>query len=577
MFQVFFGTSFLLASALALLLAPEFFYFFIFSFFHRMSKKFDVAIIGSGAAGSIATHVLVSAGLSVCMIDGGLDQSSVLDNWPQTSFEKTRHSDPFQRNLFLGEDLSGLSHLDANHSAQMTTGLKSYITKKTKEFLPIHSASVSLLQSLACGGLSEAWGGVCDFFDESELQLIGLSKNSIKEIQKSYQAVCDLIGVSGKNGSYKLQKNLKLDSHGQLLLQSAQKHPLKKSFSLYQPPLAILSKKIGKRKANDYSDLDFWTNAGQSVFRPHFLIHELGKKKNFFYFGGWVVDHLKENKNGVFIHAKKIDNSKVTKIFFAKKVFLAAGSANSTRIVLKSLRFYNTAVRIFIKPHVLIPCFHPRTLGQAGDVRRYSLCQLVLKYSSNQQKPVESYTQLYSYKSLLLYKLLPKIPLPTPLALRFLTFFAPSLVLADSRFTSTFEESGKMQLKKTGEKEGLWIDYAELSAITKHHQQSLHKIFSSLFRLGLIPLKKIFMPTGSTAHYAGGMPMVSADVAHQSVPLTTVENGKILQMQHVFAVDASTWNGLPAKPPTLTIMANAHRIANEFLVSSNVLSKKLNG
>ena len=61
---------------------------------------------------------------------------------------------------------------------------------------------------------------------------------------------------------------------------------------------------------------------------------------------------------------------------------------------------------------------------------------------------------------------------------------------------------------------------------------------------GLYPLARKRLPDGSTAHYAGGI-KVDPD-------------GKYAD--GVYVADASGWTALPAKPITLTIMANANRV-----------------
>lgn len=531
-----------------------------------MSKIFDVIIIGGGAAGSCAAYPLVKAGLSVAMLDGGLDNVQVLDNWPATSFEEVRRKDTHQRALFFGPDLESLQGLGSNHSVQMTKGLKSYVTDLAEQFLPLKSNTVSLLQSLARGGLTEAWGGVCDFFDEAELTSVGLP---VGEMKRAYQQVCDVIGVSGKSQKLKLQPPVKLDNHGRLLLKvSQQKKSIleKRNLQVYQPPMAVLTKKKNKRSATSYNDLDFWINTGKSVFRPHYLIDELMEAKNFSYIGGVVVQKFREKNKEVEVIVQSIlNNSKrVSQKFMAKKIILAAGSVNTTRIILESMGLTNVDVPIIVKPHVIIPCIHLRTLGKAGDIKRLSLCQLVMKYQPRKDEPSVSFSQLYSYKSLLMYKLLANIPLPMPLALKLLTFLTPSFILADTRFTSNAEEVGTMKLikNKTTKKSYIEVTYPVLSEIQKRHQRSLHHMVGGLRQLGLLPLKQVFMPTGSTAHYAGGVPFVKEEESSRW-PVCTTINGQVHQLKHTYIADAATWRSLPAKPPTLTIMANALRVGEE--------------
>jgi hypothetical protein len=76
--------------------------------------------------------------------------------------------------------------------------------------------------------------------------------------------------------------------------------------------------------------------------------------------------------------------------------------------------------------------------------------------------------------------------------------------------------------------------------------------------LGQLPLRTVLPPAGASAHYAGGVPF-AADRAGV-FPLEASESGALLKDEGIYIADAATWRALPAKPPTLTIMANANRI-----------------
>ena len=48
------------------------------------------------------------------------------------------------------------------------------------------------------------------------------------------------------------------------------------------------------------------------------------------------------------------------------------------------------------------------------------------------------------------------------------------------------------------------------------------------------------------------------------LPLRTAPSGKLNQTRHVFLADSAPWTFLPAKGPTLTLMANARRVVDEI-------------
>ena len=63
-------------------------------------------------------------------------------------------------------------------------------------------------------------------------------------------------------------------------------------------------------------------------------------------------------------------------------------------------------------------------------------------------------------------------------------------------------------------------------------------------------------PMGASVHYAGTLPMT-----REPAPWTTDENCHSRDFKNVYLVDGSTFPFLPAKNLTLTLMANAVRVA----------------
>jgi choline dehydrogenase-like flavoprotein len=68
------------------------------------------------------------------------------------------------------------------------------------------------------------------------------------------------------------------------------------------------------------------------------------------------------------------------------------------------------------------------------------------------------------------------------------------------------------------------------------------------------------LPKGFSVHYAGTLPMTAADR-----PLTTTREGRVRGFTNLYVVDGATFPALPAKNLTLTLMANAIRVAEAVL------------
>jgi choline dehydrogenase-like flavoprotein len=64
-------------------------------------------------------------------------------------------------------------------------------------------------------------------------------------------------------------------------------------------------------------------------------------------------------------------------------------------------------------------------------------------------------------------------------------------------------------------------------------------------------------PMGASVHYAGTIPMT-----RREAPLTATPEGRSRDFSNLWLVDGTTFPFLPAKNLTLTLMANAARIAD---------------
>jgi choline dehydrogenase-like flavoprotein len=65
---------------------------------------------------------------------------------------------------------------------------------------------------------------------------------------------------------------------------------------------------------------------------------------------------------------------------------------------------------------------------------------------------------------------------------------------------------------------------------------------------------------GASIHYAGTLPYASEDR-----PYTTTPDGRLRHAPNVYVADGSSWRFMPAKGLTLTLMANARRVAAQAL------------
>lgn len=524
-----------------------------------MSKypTFDVLVIGGGAAAAQAARVLVRNGLEVGMVDGGNTKTNDFDI--TEDFETIRQTYIDQYKLFLGDSLSSISFKKSTLSSSMTRGDRRYVVEEVEENLPLKTQNVEILQTLAKGGLTEIWGANCDFFDKRELEAIGLNKEDMK---KPYQEVVDNVGVSGRSKNFKLLPPVLLDHNGRAIFQvyRNQRQKFKRlGLEVKLPLLALLTKSKNGRKATTYADMDYWPGVGKSMYRALITIEELEKENNFHYFKGVVVS-VKEGGRNIEVLTQELT-------YRARFIVLAAGPLNTGRILFKSYNLYNVKFPFLTKAHIISSCLLLRNIGRKGDTKKHSLCQLVMSEATG-DAPKSFYTQFYSYKSLLLFNLLNYSKLPLPESLAILSLFSSSLVLADTRFEGNTEHGGYCLLEKTKDRKDLLnVVFKDVDESTIMNSTFFKKAKEGIRNLGLIPLKHVYMPNGSTAHYAG----VLGNSGGRNNMLRLNKDGRLERSRRIYVADSSGWESLPAKPPTLTIMANANRVANNLLLNFRML------
>jgi hypothetical protein len=196
-------------------------------------------------------------------------------------------------------------------------------------------------------------------------------------------------------------------------------------------------------------------------------------------------------------------------------------------------------------------------LGRPARDRRHSLAQLtaVLQPTNDPRHIVQA--QVFSYRSLLTFKLMKEVPLPYRESLRALRLLIPSFAVVGIHHVDR-PASGKfcvVERGREGRPDRLGISYrseeSEARSI-REHERRLLRVFRGF---GCWPLKTIRPGHGSSLHYAGTFPMLP-----QGSELTCDRDGRLRATQNVYVVDGSVFPWIPPKGLTFTLMANANRV-----------------
>ncbi len=519
-------------------------------------------VVGSGASAVNAAYPLVAGGLRVRMLDFGNRDEVYEPLVPAASFATVRRMDAQQHRYFLGDRFEGFAVGRPSVGAQLTPP-RQHVPRDTERLTPVVSQTFLPLESLALGGLAATWGAGCPPFIDADLAGFPIAH---ADLAAHYEAVAERIGISGARDDLQpflgdlraMQPATASDTNARCILDHYRRHRSalnRAGFHLGQPRMAILSQDHRGRSANPYRDMDFWSDHGKSVYRPRWTVEEMLHQPNFVYRDGLLVERFHETPDAVDVLARN-PRTGASERHAARALVLAAGTLGSTRIVLRSLDAYGVRVPLVCNPHTYAPMLNLHMLGRAADDRRHSMAQLCFAYAPS---PGASATvgHLFSYRSLLGFKLLKEAPLAYREGVRIFRLLLPSFAIVLMQHADAPGDDKYCVLRPGGadRPDALEIEYALSAAEERQIEQAERAVARSFRKIGCICLRRVRTGHAASAHYAGTLPMTTGER-----PLTTAPDGRLRGTRAVYVADGAVFPRLPSKGLTFTMMANADRV-----------------
>ncbi|MCE7974956.1 MAG: hypothetical protein DYG92_11645 [Leptolyngbya sp. PLA1] len=521
----------------------------------------DVAIIGSGASAVAAAWALASAGRSVRILDVGVDAPHDGPLVPMTDWARIRRTDPHQHRYFLGDSYEGIPLGSARVGSQVTPPRR-FVTRDAATLLPRTDDGFVGLESVALGGLAAAWGAAISPWSEQDFRGLPIS---LSDLLPHYDAIAELIGVCGEPGDDLsaimhdppgMMPPLDTDPASTALLARYHAHRTdlhRRGLRLGRARLAVCSRVHRGRGPHPHLDLDFWCDHGDAVYRPRFTLRELLALPNFEYVPGVLVRALHPDASGVRISLRRLSDN-TSEDTRARRVVLAAGALGSARIALRSLGAFATPVPLVSNTSTYHALLNFPALGAPQHEHRHSLTQLTGFFTPPEGGP-EMQLQVYSYRSLLTFKLLREQPLAFPEGKSVLRSLLPFLSLVGMHHEDHPSPDKLCELREQAGSDLLHVRY-RTSPREDADQLAAERRARALFRsLSCLPLRRVHLGHGASIHYAATLSMSARPGS-----LNTSPDGSLAALPGVFAADSSVFPRLPARGVTFTMMANAHRI-----------------
>lgn len=533
-------------------------------------KIADYLVVGSGCSAAMAAQTLLEAGAEVTIVDVGVANPDYKKMVPLKNFVDIRKKETDQHRYFIGDKAQGVNWEDIGKGAQITPP-RQHMVQSVDKYIPLDSPDFSPLESLGYGGLGIGWGLQCWEFSDEEIKVAGLDAARMPD---AYETVSKRIGISATKddaAAYTMvhlktyQPSPKMDrNHARIYkkYQQNREYYHSKGFYLGRTPLALLTKDLGKRKKYSYHGMDYYTDHEQSAWRPWMTIDQLKKKRNCTYVGNHLVVKFVEKRDHVEVHCLKLPNNEPV-VLQCRTLVLGSGALGSARIVLRSQGKANSRLPLLCNPYTFIPCLQPAMMGKGTEQKKLGLAQLSLFLDESHSNYDVSVASMYSYQSLLLFRLIRQVPfLNLADARTLLQYFAPGLVIMGVHHPDHASASKFVRLANaktpTGDKLNVSFQLSDdQKAIINERERKFVKI---AHKLGVYPVKRVDPGMGASIHYAGTVPF-----SEQDKPLTLSQSGRLHGTKRVYIADSSGFNYLPARGLTFSLMANAHITAQKAL------------
>lgn len=531
-----------------------------------MTLDFDIIIVGSGPSGVSAAFPLLEAGLRVLLLDGGNRPRTMP---PAQEFLTARASDIHQHTWMVGNDFHALK-MKETVSPKLRVPTHDYVFDQFTVENRIQPHEFVSIGSLAKGGLSNTWGCGVARLSESELKSLPFPA---QQLDGPYATVASRMGISGAadddlSDYYGLdqwaQPPVQMDSIHSSIFHKYKKHQSRlnqEGFRLGRSRVAVITEDFGDRQACDLSGTCLWGCARRSLFSSVDQLPLLREYPHYQEISGGLVQQITSGDECVTVSGKNIQSSQSFSVT-ARKVILAAGSLASTRLVLQALQ-HPDPVPVLSAPTAAFLIWFPRFLGRARTPV-FGLGQLSFSLAVSEKYHIFGST--FSTQGIPVSEFVSHLPLRRKNGIRLLSRLLSSCIVGNL-FLSEDLFSGTARLAPDGT---LSIQKADPREQTAEIMQTVgSRLRNYYFRLGGIMLPGSFTvgKPGGDIHYAGTLPMKADPRRGETSP-----QGEVAGLAGVHVVDGASFPILTEKSPTLTLMANADRIARHVAAELQSIS-----
>jgi ferredoxin len=364
-------------------------------------KSLPVCIIGSGLSGVSAAKALLGRGKKVLMIDPGLDLPSEIDNrinqigqkpaWQWTAQE--------QASLRAGVNSSakGVEEKRLFGSNFASRGVNGFsIAKRNTAFYT----------SFATSGLGNIWGaGLLPMLSEDMKDW----PVTIDELQPHYRSVLKFMPLSGRQDC--LEKLFPMDElssyHGPSRQASRMLAKMNKyADKLKQQGFFFGASRLagcfhGRKQGHDcqYCGMCMYGCPYGIIYTSRETLEEMKNVPDFTFQPGMLAIGFSQSGDSVKIHVTDIHGSQMEPVQ-AQRILLACGPFATARIVLDSLKLYNTPLFLKTTDQYYLPLMSINGHPDIEHENLHTMCQAFWVLKKQNVSTYAVHTSIYTYNDL---------------------------------------------------------------------------------------------------------------------------------------------------------------------------------
>ena len=518
----------------------------------------ETIIVGAGPSGTFAAYQLRDRRPLVLDV-GYRAQESTLDG---NFYELRKARSAGGPDLFAELIGPGFESLHNVFHSSLGPRLKGprmrFVTRGAAELSPVVAQNFDALMSFAAGGMANAWGAGLYRFTADDLAGYPIS---VLDLQPYYDAITAKVGISGADddlsrffGSVRgLLPPVALGANGHAVLRRyarRRKSLNRRGLYIGRPRLAVLTRDHDGRRAYRYEALECFRPNDPAVYTPTYTLDELVRRGEILYERGVLVERYAESSAGISVLARNCATGE-RRTFRCRRLILAAGALNTAKIVLRSNDDHVTTLPLLDSNRSSIPLVDPWGIGGALDRSVYSAAMLRAVYAG-EHSPGLAHMAVYASVGTLCSDYLFDFPLSARGNIAAAKYLTPALLLVQLSYPDAPTPTNHLRLLPD---DRLELRYASKPASTL--ESHVLRLFRELGYHGALGLCRRLTP-GNSCRYAGALPMTATPVGRYQ----TDRYGLLSGTHGVYVADAANFKMLPSNSHSLTMMANAMRIAD---------------